>query len=80
MLLSNEVEIEHILPFSRTLDDSLNNKTVCTVAANRVKGNRTPWEARDDFALKGWDYSDILARARQMPSKSKISRRIPPVR
>lgn len=74
MLLSNEVEIEHILPFSRTLDDSLNNKTVCTVAANRVKGNRTPWEARDDFALRGWDYSGILARARQMPSKSKISR------
>src|SRR3546814_1846025 len=28
MLLGDEVEIEHILPFSRTLDDSLNNKTV----------------------------------------------------
>ena len=28
MLLSDEVEIEHILPFSQTLDDSLNNKTV----------------------------------------------------
>ena len=28
MLLSDEVEVEHILPFSQTLDDSLNNKTV----------------------------------------------------
>ena len=29
MLFSNAVEIEHILPFAQTLDDSLNNKTVC---------------------------------------------------
>jgi CRISPR-associated endonuclease Csn1 len=42
MLLSDEVEIEHILPFSQTLDDSLNNKTVALRQANRMKGNRTP--------------------------------------
>lgn len=45
MLLSEQVEIEHILPFSETLDDSLNNKTVAIRQANRVKGNRTPWQA-----------------------------------
>lgn len=67
MLLSDEVEIEHILPFSQTLDDSLNNKTVALRRANRVKGNRTPWEARQDFALQGWDYEGILQRASQMP-------------
>jgi CRISPR-associated endonuclease Csn1 len=70
MLLSDEVEIEHILPFSQTLDDSLNNKTVAMRKANRVKGNRTPWEARQDFSAQGWSYADILARAEQMP-KSK---------
>ena len=31
MLFSDQVEIEHILPFSQTLDDSLNNKTVCAL-------------------------------------------------
>jgi len=67
MLLSEAVEIEHILPFSQTLDDSLNNKTVALRQANRIKGNRNPWEARNDFASQGWDYADILARAEHMP-------------
>jgi len=67
MLLSEAVEIEHILPFSQTLDDSLNNKTVSLRQANRIKGNRSPWEARSDFASQGWDYADILARAEHMP-------------
>ncbi len=67
MVLSDQVEIEHILPFSQTLDDGLNNKTVATRQANRVKGNRTPWAARDDFAVQGWDYIGILHRAEQMP-------------
>lgn len=67
MLFSPEVEIEHILPFSETLDDSLNNKTVSMRQANRIKGNRTPWQAREDFAAQGWNFSDILSRAEQMP-------------
>jgi CRISPR-associated endonuclease Csn1 len=66
-LLSPAVEIEHILPFSATLDDSLNNKTVATREANRIKGNRTPWEAREDFAAQGWAYDSILLRAERMP-------------
>lgn len=70
MLLSDEVEIEHILPFAQTLDDSLNNKTVAMRQANRIKGNRTPWEASNDFAAQGWKYEDMIARAEQMP-KSK---------
>jgi CRISPR-associated endonuclease Csn1 len=66
-VLSGRVEIEHILPFSITLDDSLNNKTVALRLANRVKGNRTPWQAREDFAAQGWDYDAILQRAERMP-------------
>jgi len=67
MLLGDQVEIEHILPFSETLDDSLNNKTVALRQANRIKGNQTPWEARNDFAAQGWDYPGIVQRAEQMP-------------
>jgi CRISPR-associated endonuclease Csn1 len=70
MLLSDEVEIEHILPFSQTLDDSLNNKTVAMRQANRVKGNNTPWEAFGKQAQAGFDYQTILQRAELMP-KSK---------
>ncbi len=71
MLLSNEVEVEHILPFSQTLDDSLNNKTVALRQANRVKGNRTPWEAQHDFAAQSWGYADILTRAELMPKAKR---------
>lgn len=74
MLLSDQVEVEHILPFSRTLDDGMNNKTVCIRLANRVKGNRTPYEARADFERQGWKYEDILRRAASMPNKRKAAR------
>lgn len=71
MLLSDEVEIEHILPFSQTLDDSLNNKTVALRQANRVKGNRTPWDAFGAQSTAGFDYAAILARAEQMPKAKR---------
>jgi len=71
MLLSEAVEIEHILPFSRTLDDSLNNRTVAMRRANRIKGDRTPWEARADFEAQGWRYEAILQRAEGMPPRKR---------
>ena len=73
MLLSDQVEIEHILPFSMTLDDSLNNKTVALRRANRDKGNQTPWQAFGERNLTDYDYEAILARAKLMPAK-KCSR------
>ncbi len=71
MLLSEQVEIEHILPFSQTLDDGLNNKTVAMRQANRIKGNRTPWDARTDFEAQGWKYEDMLVRAEKMPKNKR---------
>jgi CRISPR-associated endonuclease Csn1 len=71
MLLSDEVEIEHILPFSQTLDDSLNNKTVAMRQANRVKGNYTPWDAFGKHSQAGFDYQAILQRAELMPRQKR---------
>jgi CRISPR-associated endonuclease Csn1 len=71
MLLSDEVEIEHILPFSQTLDDSLNNKTVALRKANRMKGNHTPWEAFGKQSQAGFDYHAILQRAELMPKNKR---------
>jgi CRISPR-associated endonuclease Csn1 len=70
MLFSDQVEVEHILPFAQTLDDSLNNKTVAMRQANRIKGNRTPTEAAVDFEAQGWRTEDMIHRASLMP-KSK---------
>lgn len=44
MLFDGSCDIDHILPYSRTLDDSFNNRVVCLKSANREKRNRTPWE------------------------------------
>ncbi len=43
---SPKFDIEHIIPFSRCLDDSFANKTLCYHEENRrVKCNKTPYEA-----------------------------------
>ncbi|MEM6639527.1 MAG: type II CRISPR RNA-guided endonuclease Cas9 [Pseudomonadota bacterium] len=67
-LLSEAVEIEHILPYSRTLDDSLNNKTVAFRDANRIKGNRSPFEAFGEDFEHGYVYREILQRAANLPA------------
>jgi len=65
MILSHQVEIDHIFPHQKTLDDSLLNKVLCTREANRIKKDRSPAQAKDDFLnLKGWRYEDIEARVR----------------
>lgn len=73
-LFSDAVEIEHILPYSRTLDDSMNNKTVSMRIANRDKGNKTPYEAFADHT--DYDYEAIFERAKLMP-RAKMRRFAP---
>lgn len=62
-LFSPEIEVDHIIPFSRSLDDSASNKVLCTRHANRQKGDRTPFEAfgGDD------QWEQILMRVAKMP-------------
>ncbi|WP_324750070.1 type II CRISPR RNA-guided endonuclease Cas9 [Sphingomonas sp. LY54] len=44
LLFSGATDVDHILPYSRTLDDSASNKVVAHRACNRAKGNKTPFE------------------------------------
>lgn len=41
------VEIDHALPYSRSFDDSKNNKVLVLAKENRDKGNATPYEYLD---------------------------------
>jgi CRISPR-associated endonuclease Csn1 len=43
-LFTGEVQIEHIFPWSRSLNDSFMNKTLCFADENRAKGDLTPYE------------------------------------
>lgn len=69
-LFSDEVEIEHLLPFARTLDDSAANKTVSLRRANRYKCNRTPHEAFHASA-GGYDWEAIRERAQHLPDNKR---------
>ncbi len=62
MVISAATEVDHILPMSKTLDDSPANKVVCLARANRDKGNRSPYEAFGHNPA-GYDYEAIKQRA-----------------
>jgi CRISPR-associated endonuclease Csn1 len=70
MVVTNQTEVDHILPFSQTLDDTMANKVVCIAAANREKGNRSPFEAFG-HSPSGYDYDAILAYTTGFPDNKQ---------
>ncbi len=70
MVITAQTEIDHILPFSRTLDNSMSNMVVCVAAANRAKGDRSPYEAFG-HSPPGYDYDDILANVADFLSNKR---------
>lgn len=69
-LLSDEIEIEHILPRSISLDDSPANKTIAYREWNRLKRNLTPAEAAQRFPDK-FNQDIMIYRSRNMPLNKK---------
>ncbi len=60
---SSQFDIEHIIPFSRSLDNSFINKTLCDVRENRdIKQNRTPREA---YATNETKWQDMIGRVKR---------------
>lgn len=57
----NTVQIEHMIPYSVSLDDSFGNKTLCEANFNRMKGEKTPYEyyqQNPDYKLWGIQKQD----------------------
>ncbi len=46
-------EVDHIIPYSRSYDDSQNNKALVLASENRDKANRTPFEYLDGAGDSG---------------------------
>lgn len=67
LLFSKAIEIEHILPYSRTLLDSMSNLTVAHVSCNDFKGNQSPYEAFSSSPDK-YDWESIVKRSRNLPN------------
>jgi CRISPR-associated endonuclease Csn1 len=70
-----QFDVEHIWPFSRSLDDSFINKTLCHAPENRDrKRNQTPREAYGDDAQR-WEEIKARVEAFQGPLRlAKLSR------
>lgn len=71
---NSPAQIEHIIPFSRSLDNSFMNLTLAHVSDNAEKGNRTPWEA---YGLDPERWEQILQRVatfRGGYAKAKLNR------
>ena len=64
---SDEVEIEHLIPWSYSLDNSPSNLTVCIRGANRGKGEQTPYEAFHNTP----EWEDIKQRAAKLPKNKR---------
>ncbi len=63
MLFDGSCDVDHILPYSRTLDDSFANRTLCKKEFNRQKANKTPWEAWGD----AYQWEAIAANLKNLP-------------
>lgn len=67
-IFTGEFEEEHLLPFSKSFNDGRANKVLSSRAANREKGNRTPYEA---FSGDARHWNEILARVQNMPTNKQ---------
>jgi CRISPR-associated endonuclease Csn1 len=71
---SNQVQVDHILPWSRFGDDSFHNKTLCTASANQHKRGRTPYEwFSKEKSEAEWDL--YVARVQELPALRGFKRR-----
>ena len=69
-LFTNDVELEHILPYARCLDDSPVNKVVCHAKCNAGKGHQTPYEWL--AAAKPDVYRQVCAQARSLLKRGRM--------
>lgn len=60
-LFTGEIQIEHIFPWSRSLNDSYMNKTLCFADENRAKGDLTPYEFYSNQSEKKWNEIKLQA-------------------
>lgn len=69
-LFTKNIEIEHILPYSKTLLDSESNLTIAHASCNAYKAERSPYEAFGSNP-PGYNWNEIVFRANQLKNPSK---------
>ena len=72
LLEQGYVEIDHILPFSKSLEDGMHNKVLCLTKENQDKKNRTPYEYFTQTG-KDWHQFEIFVKSLHL-KKAKSTR------
>ena len=67
----SDIEIEHIIPYSRCMDDSFLNKTLSDKAFNTSKGKQTPMEF---FAANPAERKRFMSRVNKIVNEEKKKR------
>lgn len=68
-------EIDHALPYSRSFDDTRNNKVLVLTRENRDKGNRTPYEYLDGAGdSPQWQAFEAFVRSNHKYRQAKRDR------
>ncbi len=76
-----DCEIDHIIPMSRSFNDSLNNKVLCASEANQNKRNRIPFEWFEErYGKNSQKWSNFENRIKKMyrmpyPKKKNLLRK-----
>lgn len=65
------LEIDHILPYSRSSDDSYMNKVLVFTNENQNKGNKTPYEAFGGDSQKWGEIESLALRSGYPKKKAK---------
>lgn len=69
------VEIDHALPYSRSFDDSKNNRVLVLARENRNKGNMTPYEYLDGKSdSERWRQFEVFANSNKTYRQAKRNR------
>lgn len=78
-LFSPNIEIEHIIPYSKSLDNSFANKTLCEKHINAEKKGQTPWEYFQNKPKSEWE--EFVERSKAFPHRKRelmLMKEIPP--
>ena len=67
----NSVQVDHILPWSRSGDDSFVNKTLCLARANQEKRGRTPFEWFGDDETRWATFTASVESLKTMKGRKK---------
>ena len=71
ILSNNNTQIDHIIPYSRSYDDSYSNKVLVLSDENAMKGNRIPYEYFGHDEERWKDFEERINPNKNISSKKK---------